>query len=58
MFKFIETHMKKKRVQARASQPKELVYISREQIQQKLSQYAPAVDIKRANFTGPDLNHQ
>lgn len=58
MIKFIETHLKKKRVLARAAQPKQVVYISREDIQKKLNAYIPAEDTKRANFTGPSLNKQ
>ncbi len=58
MIKFIETHLKKKRVQARAAQPKDVVYISREDIKKKLTAYAPTENSKKANFTGPSLNKQ
>ena len=55
MIKFIETHLKKKKILARAALPKSVVYVSREEIQKKLSTYSPAGG-KRANFTGPALD--
>ncbi len=58
MIKFIETHLKKKRVLARAAQPKEVLYVSREDIQRKLTGYTPVENTKKANFTGPLLNKQ
>ena len=54
MLKLIQTHMMKKRVQARASQPKTAVYVNRDDIQRKLAEYKPVE--KRASFTGPQLD--
>lgn len=54
MLKLIQTHMMKKRVQARAAQPKPEVRVRPEDIQRKLAEYKPAAP--RANFTGPKLD--
>lgn len=56
MLKIIQTHMMKKRVQARAAQPKETVHVNREDIQRKLSEYKPVE--QRASFTGPKLDRK
>ena len=54
MLKMIQTHMMKKRVQARAAEPRQTNRISPEDIQRKLAQYQPSDE--RANFTGPKLD--
>lgn len=54
MLKLIQTHMMKKRVQARAAQPKAAMTIRPEDIQRKLAEYQPSSP--RASFTGPKLD--
>ncbi|HVL00723.1 MAG TPA: hypothetical protein VM553_12965 [Dongiaceae bacterium] len=54
MIKLIQTHMMKKRVQARAAQPKETVHVSKDDIQRKLADYQPGT--QRANFLGPKID--
>jgi hypothetical protein len=54
MLKLIQTHMMKKRVQARAAQPKQAVKVEAADIQRKLAEYKPGA--QRASFTGPKLD--
>ena len=54
MLKMIQTHMMKKRVQARAAQPKQAVIVNQDDIQRKLAEYKPVS--QRASFTGPKLD--
>lgn len=54
MLKMIQTHLMKKRVQARAAKPKQTVVISPEDIRRKLAEYQPSA--QRASFTGPKLD--
>lgn len=54
MLKMIQTHMMKKRVQARAAQPKQTVAVNQDDIRRKLADYQPSA--KRASFTGPKLD--
>jgi hypothetical protein len=54
MIKLIQTHMMKKRIQARASQPKEVAIVNQADIQRKLAEYQPST--QRANFLGPKLD--
>lgn len=56
MIKLIQTHLKKKRIQAKASIPKQVVMINKEDIQRKLAAYKPVDDGKKANFQGPSLS--
>lgn len=56
MLKMIQTHMMKKRVQARAAQPKQAVIVNQDDIQRKLAEYQPVS--KRATFTGPKLDRK
>lgn len=56
MLKLIQTHMMKKRVQARAAQPRAAMTIRPEDIQRKLAEYKPSD--QRASFTGPQLDKQ
>ncbi len=55
MIKRIKAHIKKKQIQARAAQPKEVVSVSKQDIARKLSQYNPEVAPKKANFLGPRI---
>ncbi|MEZ5509083.1 MAG: hypothetical protein R3F47_04175 [Gammaproteobacteria bacterium] len=54
MLKMIQTHMMKKRVQARAAQPKQTVVVNQDDIRRKLAEYQPSA--QRASFTGPKLD--
>ena len=56
MLKKIQTHMMKKRIQARAAQPKEVAMVNREDIQRKLADYKPST--QRASFLGPKLDRK
>ncbi|AUM11768.1 hypothetical protein [Ketobacter alkanivorans] len=58
MLKLIQTHMKKKRIQAKASVPKQVVMVNKEDIQRKLAAYKPVDSGKKANFQGPSLNRK
>lgn len=58
MIKLIQTHLKKKKIQARASMPKQVVMVNKEDIQRKLAEYKPATQVRKANFQGPTLNRQ
>jgi len=55
MIKLIQTHLKKKRIQAKASVPKEIVMVNKEDIQRKLAAYKPVDNSRKANFQGPSL---
>lgn len=54
MIKMIQTHMLKKRIQARAAQPKEVAHVNRDDIKRKLADYQPST--QRASFLGPKLD--
>lgn len=56
MLKIIQTHMMKKRVQARAAQPKQAVIVNKDEIQRKLAEYQSGSP--RASFTGPKLDQK
>ena len=56
MIKLIQTHLKKKRIQAKASVPKQVVMVNKEDIQRKLAEYKPTKTCKKANFQGPSIN--
>lgn len=56
MLKMFQNHMMKKRVQARAAQPRQDNKISPEDIQRKLAHYQPSD--QRASFTGPKLDRK
>lgn len=56
MIKLIQTHMKKKRVLARAAQPKETVNVCKDDIRRKLQDYQPSDSEQRANFLGPKID--
>lgn len=56
MLKLIQTHMMKRRIQARAAQPRPEVTVSPEDIQRKLASYTPRE--QRASFTGPKLDNK
>lgn len=58
MLKLIQTHLKKKRIQAKASVPKQVVMVNKEDIQRKLAAYQPVDSGRKANFQGPSLNRQ
>ena len=58
MIKLIQTHLKKKRIQARASVPKQAVMVNKEDIQRKLAEYKPTETNKKANFQGPSINRK
>jgi predicted rRNA methylase YqxC with S4 and FtsJ domains len=58
MIKLIQTHFKKKRIQAKASIPKEVVMVNKEDIQRKLAEYKPETGLKKANFQGPSLSRK
>lgn len=54
MIKMIQTHLLKKRIQARAAQPKDVIPVKQEDIQRKLADYQPST--QRASFLGPKLD--
>ena len=56
MLKKIQTHFMKKKIQARAAQPKTTVLVNREDIQRKLADYKPVE--QRSSFTGPKLDRK
>ncbi len=58
MIKLIQTHMRRKRVQARASVPKQVVMVNKEDIQRKLAGDKPEVSNRKANFQGPSLDRE
>ncbi len=58
MIKLIQTHLKKKKIQARASMPKHVVMVNKEDIQRKLAEYKPETQKRKANFQGPSLDRQ
>lgn len=53
MIKRIQAHLKKKQIQARAAQPKEVVSVNKQDIARKLATYNPEAATKKANFLGP-----
>ena len=54
MLKKIQTHMMKKRIQARAAQPKIVASVNPEDIKRKLADYQPTT--QKASFLGPKLD--
>ena len=56
MLKLIQTHMMKKKIQARAAQPKASILVNPADIQRKLAEYQPVE--RRASFTGPKLDRK
>jgi len=54
MLKKIQTHMMKKRIQARAAQPKIVAMVNPEDIKRKLANYQPTT--QKASFLGPKLD--
>ncbi len=56
MLKMIQTHMMKKKIQARAAQPKVTSQVNQDAIQRKLAEYKPVE--QRASFTGPKLDRK
>ena len=54
MFKKIQTHMMKKRIQARAAQPKIVAKVNPDDIKRKLADYKPTT--QKATFLGPKLD--
>lgn len=56
MIKMIQTHLLKKRIQARAAQPKVVTMVNSADIQRKLADYQPST--QRASFLGPKLDQK
>ncbi len=57
MIKLIQTHFKKKQIQARAMLPKQVVNVNQADIKRKLQDYKPTVSTP-ANFSGPRISEQ
>lgn len=53
MIKRIKAHFKKKEIQARAAQPKQVIAVNKQDIARKLAEYNPEAAHKKANFLGP-----
>ena len=54
MLKLIQNHMMKKRILARAAQPRESASVCKDDIRRKLVDYQPST--QRANFQGPKID--